>query len=128
MSIFQAVDRLGSLLSVLEDIANVPQDIAFLNREVLNIKATLDRAQSLATTGGQFESLRQSVTTSLAALSRLETLIEDLVAKTKREEEKGRAALKSFMWIRKKKRLNTIKQQLRDSISFFQLELSCLSL
>ncbi len=47
----QAVDCLASLLSVLEDLENAPEDIASLKSEVSSIRITLEKVQALASTG-----------------------------------------------------------------------------
>jgi len=61
MVVCQAVHRLDSLLSVLDDLRNAPEDIASLKREVSNIKVALERVQSLATKGAEFEVPRQTI-------------------------------------------------------------------
>jgi hypothetical protein len=132
MSVCQAVERLGGLLAVLEDLAHAPEDIASLKHGISSMKVVLEGVQSVASTGGQFESLRLSVAASLVTLARLETMVQGShIEKTKnnrRSDERARVALNSLVWVRKKRRLVAVQQQLRDGIVAVQLEVSSLSL
>jgi hypothetical protein len=129
VAVFQAVDRLARLVSVLEDFANASEDLTCLDREIVNFRAALDRVHYLASNGKPFPGLREIVTASLATVTRLERLIGDSAARRRNGKAKrGKAAIDSLVWIRKKRRVEIIKQQLRDGISAVQLEILSLNL
>jgi hypothetical protein len=129
VTIFQAVDRLTRLVSVLENCANASEDLASLDREIVNFRVALDRVHCLASEGNPFPGLREAVAASLVTVTQLERLIGDSAARRRnRKVKRGKAAIDSLVWIRKKRRVEIIKQQLRDGILAVQLEILSLNL
>jgi hypothetical protein len=125
-SIVASVDRVCSLVSVLEDVKNAPADIASLRRELSHLRTTFEELQSFPIFS---PSLRNSIARCLSGVSGLESLIGDIGSNTKmRGNERTRAAFDSFAWVRKSRTVEKVKQQLRDSISSLQLEISSLNL
>jgi len=120
-SIVASVDRVCSLVSVLEDVKNAPQDVAFLRRELSQLRTIFEELQSIPLFSS---SLHYSIARCLNGVSGLESLIGDIGSRTKM---KGKT-LDSFAWVRKSRRIDRAKQKLRDSISSLQLEISSLNL
>lgn len=121
LSIVASVDRVRSLVSVLEDVKNAPEDVAALRRELSHLRTTFEELQSIPLFSS---SLRYSIARCLNGGSGLESLIGDIGLKMKM---KGKT-LDSFVWVRKSRRIDRAKQQLRDSISSLQLKISSLNL
>jgi hypothetical protein len=125
-SIVASVDRVCSLVSVLEDVKNAPADVASLRSELSHLRTTFEELQSLPIFS---PSLRNSIARCLNGVAGLESLIGDIGSNIKmRGSKRTRAAFDSFAWVRKSRTVNRVKQQLRDSISSLQLEISSLNL
>jgi hypothetical protein len=120
-SIVASVDRVCNLISVLEDVKNAPQDVASLRCELSQLRTIFEELQSIPLFSS---SLRYSIARCLTSVSDLESLIGDIRSKMKM---KGKT-LDSFVWVRKSRRIERAKQQLRDSISSLQLTISSLNL
>jgi hypothetical protein len=88
MAVCQAVDCFGSLLSVLEDLANAPYDIASLQCVLTNTKNAFQGLQYIKSfsppAGGRFHGLDQSVTASLASVCCLESIVGETLVRGRR--------------------------------------------
>jgi hypothetical protein len=125
-SIVASVDRMRSLVSVLEDVKNAPEDVAALRRELSHLRTTFEELQSIPLISS---SLCHCIARCLNGVSGLEGLIGDIGSNIKmRGNERTRAAFDSFVWVRKRRRVDRVRQQLRDSISSLQLGISSLNL
>jgi len=128
-AILHVVDGLASLVSVLEDVANASEDLDTLQREISSLTIVLNKVLCLASTGERHSVLQESIAGSLTTVTRLKLLIGNTSgSRTGRRSRRREAALDSLVWLRKKRRVETIKQQLRDGISTIQLEILSLSL
>lgn len=86
MAVLQAAERLSSLITLLEDLANASEDIASLKQEISNMKTAIKGVQSISLSTQatkQSQGSLQSLSTFLRSVSRLETLTEKVDAKKK---------------------------------------------
>jgi hypothetical protein len=98
-SIVASVDHVCSVLTVLEDVKNAPEDVASLRRELSHLKTILEGLQSIPLYSS---SLRHSISMCLNGVSGLESLIRHVGSKMKMKgNERSRATFDSFVWVRK---------------------------
>lgn len=79
-SIVASVDRVCSLVSVLEDFNNAPEDVASLRRELSHLRTIFEELKSIPLFSS---SLRHSIARCLNGVSGLESLIGDIGSKMK---------------------------------------------
>lgn len=132
-AVFQAADRLGSLLGSIKPILNARSDILTLLHEVRNVQgALLDLQTSVAIVLPPSllsqNALRGSIDTCLGHVSRLETLVSNNCKFTGAPKELAIVNVKRLSWVRKKGEIERIKRQLRSALSSLQLALSSLNL
>lgn len=133
IAVFQAADRLGSLLGSIKPFLNAPNDVAALLNEVHIIRNSLSELQATATIDISAPPkhpprLHGAIAVCLQHVSQL----EHLISKACQFEEKSNgvvlADVKRLVWVRKKGEMEMVKLRLRDAISALQLAISSLNL
>lgn len=136
IAVCQAGDRIGGLLSCIQTIVNAPGELAALINEVSNIRAAVWGLQSsIAISHGLFPSsgsLLNILEDCLVHIDNIETLIEESVPTrngVQRLAEEGIIKrTKRMAWMRKRRKVGRIKQQLKDALSAIQLQLLSVNL
>ena len=136
IAVSQAGERVGSLISCIQTLLNAPRELAALVNEISNIRAALSGLNSRILTSqeafGSSRCIRQILETCLVHVEVLERLVANTL--TTRDAallgSDGRTAkgTKRIAWLRKKSRIEKIKQELKVALSAIHLELLSLNL
>ena len=136
IAVCQAGERMGGIISCIQTLANAPGEIAALIDEISNIRATLSdlyfRVLTSPEAFGGSGCIHQVLETCLGQVQ----VLEDVVANSVINRDKlpfGRnldtaSRTKRMAWLRKRKKIERVKQELRLAISIINLELLSLSL
>jgi hypothetical protein len=136
IAVCQAGDRIGGLLTCIQTLVNAPQEVAALFNEISNIRTALLMLQSrIVMSHWLFPSsgcVHQTLQSCLMHIASLETLVGESVSTTdtslSRRGENIIKGTKRMTWMRKRRKIGRIKQQLKDALSAIQLELLSLNL
>jgi hypothetical protein len=133
VAVFQAADRLGSLLGSIKPFLNAPSDVAALLNEVGIIRNALKQLQTTAKIDipdrvVDQPRLHEPIAICLQHVSELEGLISKSCKVREKSDEFVLANVKRLVWVRKKGEMEMIKHRLRDAISALQLAIASLNL
>lgn len=123
IAVCQAGERLGGLLSGIELYVNAPKEIAALSSEISNVRKPLVGLQYAAALASPQElgDFNKLVALSLNDVAQLDKLVEISLLKPAKANGNPSTGINRLAWPRKKRKIERIKQQLRDDLSSIQL-------
>jgi len=136
IAICQAGERIGGLIFCIQTLANAPAEIAAFVDEISNLLSTLSELHSrILSSHEAFESSRyihQVLEACLGRVGKIEGIIANsLTASDKLPFESGLSTTnktKRMAWLRKRKKIERVKQELKVALSAIHLELLSLSM
>jgi hypothetical protein len=130
ITVCQAGGQLVALLTSIKPYFTAPEDVDALTKQIKHVKSALDGLNSATSSvsSPELRCLRQLADGCIFHISQLESLVTESFMKKQTSSRLGSPYVHRMAWLRKRGRVEGIKQQLKDILLAIQLQVVFLTL